>query len=83
MKHVIGSVTLEAIDTYVRVTVRNIGGVDAPPVVRCTKRECPSPLEVAQLLADIRGYWPDNAHLCLCSRVAADARNNKTELYLG
>jgi len=83
MKHVIGSVTLEAIDTYVRVTVRNIGGVDAPPVVRVTKRECPEALEVAQLLSEIRGYWPDYSHLCLCSRAAEDARNNKTELCLG
>ena len=72
----IGSVTIEAVETYVRVTVRNIGGVDAKPRVKCTKKQTPSAEDVAQLLADIRGYYPDRAHLMICSRAAHDAKLN-------
>ena len=82
MKYRLGSVTIEAIDTYVRVSVANIGGPDAPVKVSVTKRECPKAAEVAQLVMDIRGSWPDAAVLQACSRAADDARNNKTVLYL-
>ena len=82
MKYRLGSVTIEAIDTYVRVTVNNIGGADAPPRIAVTKKQCPSATDVAQLLSDIRGYWPDGAHLQACGRAAADARDNKIELYI-
>ena len=82
MKYRVGSATIEAIDVYVRVTVSNIGGLDAPDVVRVTNRQCPSSIEVAQLVADIRGYWPDAAVLQACGRAAIDARNNKVELAL-
>jgi len=82
MKHRIGSVTIEAIDTYVRVRVDNIGGPDALPKFAVTKKQFPSAMEVAQLLADVRGYWPDNAHLILCGDAARDAKNNKIELAL-
>jgi hypothetical protein len=81
MKYRLGSVTVEAIDVYVRVTVANIGGPDAKPQVAVTKRACPTAMEVAQVLADIRGYWPDSAHLQVCGKAAQDAQDNKTELY--
>ena len=77
MKYRLGSVTIEAIDAYVRVTVNNIGGPDAPPRIAVTKKQCPSAADVAQLLYDIRGYWPNNAHLQVCGRAAADARAAK------
>ena len=76
-KHQIGSVTVEAIDTYVRVTINNIGGIGARPVIRCTKRECPTTLEVVQLLSEMHGYWPDDAHVFACSLAARDAKRNK------
>ena len=80
MKYRLGSVTIEAIDTYVRVTVANYGGPDAPDRIAVTKKQCPKASDVAALVADIRGCWPDNAVLQACSRAAEDARNNKTIL---
>lgn len=82
MKYRLGSLTIEAVDTYVRVSVANFGGPDAPARVAVTKRQCPEAVEVAQLVADIRGYWPDAAVLVACGRAAEDARNNKIELAL-
>jgi hypothetical protein len=82
MKYRLGSLTIEAVDTFVRVSVANIGGLDAPVRVAVTNRQCPKPEEVAQLVKDIRGYWPDASVLSACSRAAEDARNNKTELDL-
>lgn len=82
MKYTLGSVTIEAIDTYVRVTVENIGGPGARPRIAVTKKQCPNTIEVAELLRDLRGYWPDDAHLQACGRAAEDARNNKTVLEL-
>jgi len=82
MKYRLGSLTVEAIDTYVRVTVENIGGPDAPVRVAVTKRQLPKAEDVAQLVAAIRGYWPDTAVLQACNRAADDARNNKIELAL-
>ena len=78
-KHQIGSVTVEAIDTYVRVTINNVGCIGAKPVIRCTKRECPTTLEVVQLLSEMRGYWPDDAHVFACSLAARDAKRNREE----
>ena len=80
MKYRLGSLTLEAIDTYVRVTVSNFGGPDAPDRVAVTKKQCPTATEVTSLVAEIRGYWPDSAVLEACGRAADDARNNKLEL---
>ena len=80
MKYRFGSTTIEAIDTYVRVTVANVGGIEAAPVVRVTERERPSAGEIAQVLADIRGCWPDAALLAACSRAAADAAAGAVEL---
>lgn len=82
MKHRFGSVTVEAIETYVRVTVSNFGGPGAPDRIAVTKHECPSAVEVAQLVSDMRGYWPDDAVLQGCSRAAAEAKANVTELVL-
>lgn len=75
MKYKLGSVTIEAIDTYVRVTVEGIG-------CRVTDHPCPKTMDVALIVHEMRGYWPDNAVLQACSRAAEDARNNKTELDL-
>jgi len=72
----IGSTTIEAIDTYVRITVRNKGGIDAKPIVKCTKKQCPTSEQVAELLTSIKGYRPDSAHLTLCSRASHDAKLN-------
>jgi len=82
MKYRVGSLTVEAIDTYVRVTVSNIGGLEAPDRVGVTKHQIPSVAEVVQLVMDIRGYYPDNAVLIACGRAVEDARNNKVELAL-
>lgn len=79
MKYRIGSLTIEAIDTYVRATVEHIGGPDAPPRVAVTQRELPTAIEVARLVAELRGCWPDRAVLQACGRAAADARSNKLE----
>ena len=76
MKYRFGSITIEAIDTYVRVTVANIGGPDGRTEVRVTKRERPGQVEVAQILADIRGCWPDDALLGACGRACSDAKAN-------
>lgn len=82
MKYRLGSLTIEAIDTYVRVSVANIGGPDAATRTAVTKHQFPKAEEVARLVSDIRGYWPDTAALTLCGRAAEDARNNKTTLVL-
>ena len=83
MKYRLGSVTVEAIDTYVRVSVANIGGPDAPVRVAVTKRQCPKQAEVVTLLTEIRGHsYHDAAILQACGRAAEDARNNKTVLAL-
>lgn len=74
MKYRLGSVTVEAIDTYVRVTCDGFAG---SPRVKVTDRECPSANEVAQVIATIRGCWPDASVLQACGRAADDARANK------
>lgn len=76
MKYKLGSLTIEAIDTYVRVTVENFGGADCSSKIACTKNECPTALEVAALIQSIRGYWPDRAVLQACGHAARDARLN-------
>ncbi len=82
MKYRLGSVTIEAIDTYVRVTVSNVGGNPDAKKYAVTKKQFPKSIEVAAMLAEILGYWPDNARLQACSRAAEDARNNKVTLDL-
>lgn len=56
MKYRLGSVTIEVIDTYVRVSVANIGGPDAPVRVAVTKRQRPKASEVVSLLNKIPGH---------------------------
>jgi hypothetical protein len=81
MKYKLGSLTLEDIDQYVRVTVAM--GNDQKDRVKVTKKACPTALNVAELVTTMRdGCWPDKAVLQACSRVAEDARNNKIELFL-
>jgi hypothetical protein len=79
MKYRLGSVTIEAIDTYVRVTC---DGFPGKPRIAVTRRECPTATEVAQLVADIRGCWPDKSVLQACGRAATDAAENRTVLEL-
>ena len=70
MRYKLGSVTVEAIDTYVRVTVENIGGIGAPPKVACTRRQCPKAIDIAVLLAELRGVefgHLDRAQLQACA----------------
>ena len=83
MKYRMGSLTIEAIDIFVRVSVANIGGPDAPVRIAVTKQQFPSSEEVAQLVTEIRGYLPDAATLITCGRASDDARSNKIELELG
>lgn len=73
-KYRFGSKTIEAVGTYVRVTVHNMCGVQGNDVMVCSRRECPSPVEVAQMVAEMQGCWPDRAILDGCARACADAR---------
>lgn len=70
MKYRLEGVTIEAIDTYVRVTVANVG-------CAVTKRQIPKSSEVANLLAQLQGYYPNKAQMQACARAAADAHDNK------
>ena len=76
MKYRLGSITIEAVGTFVRI---NRAALNKTQV---TKKECPTSTEVANMLAEIQGRWPDNAQLQACGRAATDARNNKTELMI-
>ena len=71
-KYRLENLTLEAIDTYVRVSIGDR--------VACTQKQCPEAVEVASLLHEMQGYSPNSAQLQNCSRAARDARNNKIEL---
>jgi hypothetical protein len=75
MKYQLEGTTIEAIDTYVRITLGN-GKVEV------TKRQCPSAMDVAMMLYRLQGYPGNKAQLTACSRAADDARNNKVELAL-
>ena len=85
MKHRLGSLTVEAIDTYVRVSVANVGGIDAPLRVAVTKRQFPTTEDIIALvmkLTEANGYRPDNAVQSICSRASHDALDNKIVLDL-
>ncbi len=87
MKYQLGSLTVEAIDTYVRVTLDNQGGIAGNKKIACTARECPSTQEIADLISKLRDMPPGRicqAELLACGRAAADARNNRdaNELHL-
>lgn len=75
MKYRLEGTTIEAIDTYVRITLGN-------GVVRVTNRQCPVAVDVARMLQEMQGYWPNQAQLTACSRAAEDAKNNKVMLAL-
>jgi len=75
MKYRLEGLTIEAVDTYVRVRLGN-------GRVAVTKKELPESSDVAALLAEMQGYYPNNAQLSACSRAAADARDNVVELAL-
>lgn len=74
MKYILGSVTIEAIDTYVRVTVCD--------KVRVTNKECPKSTDIAHLLYEMQGYYPNNAQLFKCGSAADDARRNNADKHL-
>lgn len=74
MKYRLEGITIEAIDTYVRVTAAGLTEV--------TARQCPKAIDVAILLARMQGYEPNRAQLQACGRAADDARGNKIELAL-
>ena len=79
MKYRLEGMIVEAIDTYVRITTR--ANTDYPKVA-VTKKECPKATDVASLLAELQGYYPNPTQLQVCSRAANDARDNKTVLAL-
>lgn len=75
MKYRLEGTTLEAVGTFVRVTLGN-------GKVSVSEKECPTSYEVADMLCRMQGYYPNNAQLQACGRAATDARNNVTELAL-
>ena len=80
MKYQLGSLTVEAIDTYVRVTLDNQGGIAGNKKIACTDHECPSAQNVADLISKLRDMPPgrlNSAELQACGRAAVDARDNK------
>lgn len=78
MKYRIGSLLLEDVDTYVRISV--IDGFDGTVLkTRVTKRERPTAIEVAELVCELRELrlgLLDRAHLQACGRAATAAREN-------
>jgi hypothetical protein len=70
MKYRLEGVTIEACDTYVRVTVG--------ACTKVTDQQCPKSIEVAILLEQMQGYAPNRAQLQACGRAADDAKRNKT-----
>jgi len=74
MKYRLEGTTIEAIDTFVRITV---GGK-----TEVTARQLPRSIDVASMLRRMQGYEPNRAQLQVCGRAADDVRNNKIELAL-
>ena len=74
MKYRLGSITIEAIGTFVRI---NHAALNKTQV---TKKEFPTSAEVADMLSGIQGYYPNSTQLQACGRAADDARNNETVL---
>lgn len=75
MKCRLGSLLIESLETYVRVTILD-GFTGQPKSVKCTKRERPTAIEVAELVCEMRGLeigWLDAATHRACGRAAADA----------
>ena len=74
MKYRFENLTIEAVDEYVRIS----NGIKT----QVSKRQAPPPTEVAQMVADMRGYWPEPGVLQGCARAAADAARNKITIAL-
>lgn len=74
MKYRLEGTTIEAIDTFVRVTVAG--------KTQVTDRQCPKSIDVAIMLERMQGYAPNRAQKQACGRAADDARGNKMELAL-
>ena len=74
MRYRLEGTTIEAIDTFVRITVAGKTEV--------TARQLPKSIDVAMMLGRMQGYEPNRAQLLACGRAAEDARNNKIELVL-
>ena len=79
MKLKLGSLTIEDIDTYVRVSIAMEPG--RPDFVKCCAKECPSQIDVITLISEMRGFFPDRAVCQAAGRVAEEARENKFALY--
>jgi hypothetical protein len=72
MKYRLEGLTIEAIDTYVRLSMNS--------KTKVTKKQCPKSIDVANLLEQMQGYPPNRAQLQACGRAAMDAKKNK-EIY--
>lgn len=84
MQYRIGSLMIEAIDTYVRVSMLD-GFTGQVTKTRVTTKELPTTIEVAELVCAMRGIqlgWLDSAHLQVCGRAVEDAMRNRTMLDL-
>lgn len=82
-----GSLTIEAVGAYVRVTVENMGGIGTKPIVEMTRRECPDGVEVVELVARLRRMpsvgMLDRATWQACGWAADDARRNRAAAACG
>ena len=74
MKYRLESTIIEAVDTYVRITM--------PGQIKCTRQQCPDHIAVSALLREMQGYEPNRAQLQACGRAAFDALHNKIEVAL-
>lgn len=74
MKYRLEGTTIEAIDTFVRITVAG--------KTQVTKKQFPKSIDVAVMLQEMQGYSPNRAQLQACGNAAVDAKNNKIELVL-
>ncbi len=79
------SLEIGAIDTYVRVTLHNVGGVAGSKRYKVTKRECPTAEQVRdtvlELYQEVYGSAQplNDSQLANCARAAKDARLNREE----
>ena len=74
MKYRLEGTTIEAIDTYVRITMAGKTEV--------TAKQLPKSIDVCCMLARMQGYEPNRAQSIACGRAAGDARDNETVLAL-
>lgn len=69
MKYRLEGTTIESIGTHVRITLGN-GRTET------TECERPTNIVVAEMLARMQGYWPNDPQLQACSRAAEEARKH-------